>query len=101
MNYPRLTMLIVLALTALVPLEAAARGGAPPCDLQALDAETKDNVAAALGLTRFAPNRIPRDIQERLCSPKNSAAAFGERTRFRLADLLAHPDSLTPPYNAL
>jgi len=101
MKYPRLAMLIALAFTALVPLEAAARGGSPPCDLQALDAETKDNVAAALGLARFEPNRIPQSVQDRLCSPKNSAAAFGERTRFRLADLLAHPDSLTPPYNAL
>ncbi len=101
MKPSRLAMLVVLALTALAPLEAAARGGSPPCDLQALDAETKENIAAALGLTRFDPTRFPRSILARLCSPQNSAAAFGERTRFRLADLLAHPDPLTPSYNAL
>jgi len=95
MKPSRLDVLLFLAFAVLFSVHAAPAAARPPCQL---DPETKENVAAALGLVRFDPSQIPQDIREKLCSPKNSAAAFAQRSRFHLADVLANPDLFTPSY---
>lgn len=65
------------------------------------DAETKENIAAALWLNEYDPAAIPPDIISRIESEKNSNAAFGERMRWNLSTMLANPDSFTPDYTEL
>lgn len=72
----------------------------PKTALDALGQETLDNIAQALWLPAFDAALVPPEILERLVSDKNSNKAFGERTRTRLRDLIAHPTTFTPSYRA-
>lgn len=65
------------------------------------DAETKENIAAALWLKEYDPAKIPSEILSRIESEVNSNAAFGERMRWNLTYMLANPDTLTPDYTEL
>jgi predicted secreted hydrolase len=46
----------------------------------------------------FDPAAVPSDIQERLSARKNSPAAFGERMRTYLAQLMQRHDAFIPSY---
>ncbi len=70
-----------------------ARGG-----LDALDPDTKDNVAQALWLSEWDEQAIPGDILDRLSSEQNSSAAFGERMAARLRSLIDNPETFTPSH---
>lgn len=76
-----------------------------PTGIDALDAETKADIASALWLDRFDPAAVPADTLARIASAKNSNRAFGERMQARLRYLLDNPDSfshdMTARYNAL
>lgn len=63
-----------------------------------LDDLTRENVALALWMKEFKPKKIPKDVQQRLLSKKNSPRAFGERMSYRIQDLLNNPESFTPNY---
>lgn len=68
--------------------------------LDALDAETRDNIAQALWLFAWDPGAIPPDIRARLASKQNSNAAFGERMAARLRGLIEKPETFTPSHTA-
>lgn len=68
---------------------AAADGQAP---------ETLENIARVLWLNEYEEDKVPSTIQEKIASPANSQAAFGQRTRLFLDDLLQNPDSCSPDY---
>lgn len=92
----------LLLLTLTIPANGKPpAAAAAPCQLQALDPETKGNIADALWLDRFDPKQMSQAVRDGLCNPQNSGTAFGERTRFRLGEMLEHPDSLTPDYAEL
>lgn len=63
-----------------------------------LDDLTRENVALSLWMKEFKSKKIPKDVQQRLLSKKNSPQAFGERMRYRIQDLLDNPESFTPNY---
>ncbi|MBI4469717.1 MAG: carotenoid 1,2-hydratase [Acidobacteria bacterium] len=86
-------------------MNAAGRNTANPAHLvrsdnilEDLDQETKDSIARALWLPSFQPDQIPQEILDRLASEKNSNKSFGERMRYRLQELIDHPESFTPDY---
>lgn len=64
--------------------------------VDALDNETRSNIARALWLEEFRPELLPADVLERIGSERNSSAAFGARMQARLRYLLDHPDSYAP-----
>lgn len=57
-----------------------------------LDPDTKDSIAQALWLAEFEPDQIPPEILPHLTDPKNANDAFGQRMRYRLRNLLDHPE---------
>lgn len=67
--------------------------------LNDLDELTRENIALAMWKKEFKAKDIPKGIQRRLLSKKNSPKAFGNRMRHRIQDLLDNPDSFTPSYN--
>jgi predicted secreted hydrolase len=64
----------------------------------AIDADTADQIARALWMPAFDPAAIPSSIQERLSERKNSPAAFGERMRAYLAQLMQRHNAFIPSY---
>ena len=77
---------------------AATPQATPLAGLDALDAETKDNVAQALWLPEWDEAAIPDEISQQLASAKNSNAAYGERMAARLHALIDEPETFTPSY---
>jgi len=65
-----------------------------------LDAETADNVARALWMPEFDSAAVPPAIAEQLAGSKNSHAAFGQRMRDYLQQLLKRSLSFVPSYRA-
>src|SRR5215213_3771983 len=64
--------------------------------LDALDAETRANMGAALWVPELTADALPPGVAARLTSSKTSSRAFGERMQSRLRYLLDHPDSFSP-----
>lgn len=63
-----------------------------------LDPETLSNIAQALWMPTATFDQLPEATRELLAAPKNSNAAFGERMRYYLQNLIDYPDSFTPSY---
>ncbi len=63
-----------------------------------LDAETADNIARALWTEKFDPSTLEPRTAEFLNSAKNSNAAFGERMRGYLQDLIKRSISFVPSF---
>ena len=95
-----------LALALGLAGQAARAGQAPPAaaspvaggGLEALDAETKDNIAQALWLPEWDETAIPAEVREMLASEKNSPRAYGERMAARLRALIDEPETFTPDH---
>ncbi|MGI8406065.1 MAG: lipocalin-like domain-containing protein [Thermomicrobiales bacterium] len=68
--------------------------------LDALDDETKDNIAQALWLPEWDEAAIADDILQQLTSAKNSNKAYGERMTARLRALIDDPETFTPSHAA-
>lgn len=64
-----------------------------------LDAATLDNIAQALWMPGASFDQLPATVQDQLSEPRNSNAAFGERMRYYLQNLMDFPDSFTPNYD--
>lgn len=63
-----------------------------------LDADTADNIARAVWTETFDPSALEPRIAEFVNTAKNSNAAFGERMRGYLADLMKRSTSFVPSY---
>ena len=63
-----------------------------------LDELEKQNIATALWMKDFQTKKIPKNVKNNILSDKNSPAAFGDRMKQRIQDLLDNPDSFTPSY---
>jgi hypothetical protein len=95
-----------LALALGLTGQAARAGQATPAaaspvagsGLDALDTETKDNIAQALWLPEWDEMAIPAEIRETLASEKNSPRAYGERIAARLQALIDEPETFTPDH---
>ncbi|MGI8482913.1 MAG: hypothetical protein ACR2OU_01450 [Thermomicrobiales bacterium] len=66
--------------------------------LDALDDETKDNIAQALWLPAWDESAIPDEILQQLKGEKNSNKAYGERMATRLRALIDDPETFTPSH---
>ncbi|MBA2518468.1 MAG: ATP-binding protein [Chloroflexia bacterium] len=79
-------------------LAAPASQATPASAGPALDPETISNIAQALWLPAATVDQFPAEVQQRIMAPANSNAAFGERMRYYLQNLIDYPDSFTPDY---
>jgi hypothetical protein len=69
--------------------------------LDKLDEETRDNIAQALWMKKFNPEKISDELTKRLGSEKNSNESFGNRMQYLLGEKLRNPDSYTPNYKTV
>lgn len=79
---------------------AAAAQATPTAASDALDIDprTLDNIAQALWMPGASFDELPEATRTQLRAPQNSNAAFGERMRYYLQNLIDYPDSFTPNY---
>lgn len=77
---------------------ALAAQATPSAAPAALDPETIDNIAQALWMPTATIDQFPAEVQQQIAAPTNSNAAFGERMRYYLQNLIDYPDSFTPDY---
>jgi predicted secreted hydrolase len=83
------------------PGVATAAQATPTADAAAgldLDQETLSNIAQALWMPTATFEQLPEATRELITAPTNSNAAFGERMRYYLQNLIDYPDSFTPSY---
>lgn len=69
--------------------------------IDALDEETRTNVAQALWLDSFDIAELAPEIIARLADPSNAPSAHGDRMRRFIGYLLEHPVSRTPSYRKI
>lgn len=91
-------VVLVFAVLAVLALSVPAAVSLAKPDLP-LAAETIENIARLLWLDEIDGTGFDDALIQRLASPENSPAAFGERMRRRLDGMLTNPDSCTPDYS--
>jgi len=69
--------------------------------LDKLDEETRDNIAQALWMKKFNPEKISDELTKKLGSEKNSNESFGNRMQYLLGEKLRNPGSYTPNYKTV
>ena len=77
---------------------AATPAATPTAGQIDLDPETLSNIAQALWMPTASFDDLPETVRQQISQPKNANAAFGERMRYYLQNLLDYPDSFTPNY---
>lgn len=97
MKYPRKARMALLGLSQQALGQGGAQGGAAQAELEeTLDETTKSNIAQALWLKEYDEKAIPGALLSKIKSRKNSNAAFAQRFRERLEEMIRHPLSFVP-----